>query len=545
MHFATLLTVAASASTLAAARLDRRHGGSHSHREAARSVLSKRTPTPEPFRLFAAPEGSAPAPSFDDLDGVVALRKRDSGDLNEVIARIGDVVNEVAVAYKLALPTTDDATAQPVADLSQAAASAHQKAAEEAAAEKQRQEQAAAAKAAKEAKQKKLAAQKQAAEEAAAAQAAAEKKAKGEAAAKKKAAAIAARKKAEAEAKAAAEAAAAKAAAEQKAQEEAAAKAAAEKKAQEEAAARAQAKAEAEAKAQAEAQAKAQAKAQAEAEAAAAKKAAQEKAAADKAAAEKAAAEKAAAEKAAAKKAAAEAKKEADTNSNTKLAVFNPGKTKSLIGFSADNCGPSGADDSQPNGALSWLNCGIDKSKPSSGWTPPAGVTLDRITTVSLEHALATNHVWDPCKSLVHVFEKVGADTGLPAILLASFALQESTCNPNTMGGGGEVGLMQITPDKCGGRSAAACRDPEFNVRTAAEYFKRELDNQGGAFLRALGAYNGWQPGMSYQSATAAKSSGCCTCQNNLDYLFQMTNGWLVGKTGYELKSYNNLAVCD
>lgn len=62
------------------------------------------------------------------------------------------------------------------------------------------------------------------------------------------------------------------------------------------------------------------------------------------------------------------------------------------------------------------------------------------------------------------VFEKVGADTGLPAILLASFALQESTCNPNTMGGGGEVGLMQITPDKCGGRSAAACRDPEFNV---------------------------------------------------------------------------------
>lgn len=193
MHFATLLTVAASASTLAAARLDRRHGGSHSHREAARSVLSKRTPTPEPFRLFTAPEGSAPAPSFDDLDGVVALRKRDSGDLSEVIARIGDVVNEVAVAYKLALPTTDDATAQPVADLSQAAASAHQKAAEEAAAEKQRQEQAAAAKAAKEAKQKKLcvakaavaaecpeltfvvqhlsAAQKQAAQEAAAAQA--------------------------------------------------------------------------------------------------------------------------------------------------------------------------------------------------------------------------------------------------------------------------------------------------------------------------------------------------------------------------------------
>lgn len=47
---------------------------------------------------------------------------------------------------------------------------------------------------------------------------------------------------------------------------------------------------------------------------------------------------------------------------------------------------------------------------------------------------------------------------------------------------------------------------------------------------------------MSFRSATAAQYSGCCRCQNNLDYLYQMLNGWLLGKTGYEMKTYNNLA---
>jgi hypothetical protein len=88
--------------------------------------------------------------------------------------------------------------------------------------------------------------------------------------------------------------------------------------------------------------------------------------------------------------------------------------------------------------------------------------------------------------NFVHIFEKIGAETGLPPILLASFALQESTCNPNVVGGGGEVGLMQfvavpfpllvavlitflfrITPDKCNGMGTSACKDPATNVRTA------------------------------------------------------------------------------
>ncbi|KPV75851.1 glycoside hydrolase family 23 protein [Rhodotorula graminis WP1] len=53
-----------------------------------------------------------------------------------------------------------------------------------------------------------------------------------------------------------------------------------------------------------------------------------------------------------------------------------------------------------------------------------------------------------------------------------------------------------------------------------------------------------WYENLSYSGATAAQWSGCCLCQNNLDYLYQMTNGWLMGRTGYEMGSYHNLKVC-
>lgn len=48
----------------------------------------------------------------------------------------------------------------------------------------------------------------------------------------------------------------------------------------------------------------------------------------------------------------------------------------------------------------------------------------------------------------------------VPSILIASIAMQESTCNPDTEGGGGEQGLMQLTPDKCGGAPGGNCKDP-------------------------------------------------------------------------------------
>lgn len=38
--------------------------------------------------------------------------------------------------------------------------------------------------------------------------------------------------------------------------------------------------------------------------------------------------------------------------------------------------------------------------------------------------------------------------------------MQESSCNPETVGGAGEQGLMQITKDKCNGAPGGNCRDP-------------------------------------------------------------------------------------
>ncbi|GAA5968193.1 hypothetical protein JCM11641_003764 [Rhodosporidiobolus odoratus] len=440
MHLATFLTLASSASLAvlpASARLDRR---SSAHRELVHHQLSKRTPSAEPYRVFAQNSRSPSPGSFAALD------KRDDGDLLE---QIGETVQEVAVAWKLAVPDPH---------LALAAISTH-KVDEE---KKQKQK-----------------------EEADAAAASASASAKAKAKAKK----LAAQKKKEQKEKDAAERKKAQAAAKKKAEEEAAAK----------------------------------------------KLIAQRKKAA-KVAAQKKAAEEALAAKASEEKVV----KPSSSVANLGTVSVQP---ISLLGFKSDNCGSSEASDDQPNGGLNWLNCGISKSNPSGGWTPPDGVTLARITTVSVEHALKTNSVWKPCSQYANLFDKVADETGLPAILLASFALQESTCDKNCVGGGGEVGLMQITEDKCGGRSRSECADPEYNVRTAAKYFKQELDNQGGQVLKAIGAYNGWYSGLSYEKATAARWSSCCRCQNNLDYLYQMMNGWLLGRTGYELSHYNNLAV--
>ncbi|SCV69129.1 BQ2448_2149 [Microbotryum intermedium] len=298
-------------------------------------------------------------------------------------------------------------------------------------------------------------------------------------------------------------------------------------------------------------------KAEEEAAAAKAKKVAEAKKAAKKAAAKKAAAE-AAAEAAAKKKSAAKAaaKKKA-ASVQAKLEAMSddddddndsPSAStgKGLIGFVSENCGPSGATDENPNGSESFLNCGLSKSNPNSGWTPPKGVRLEDIATVSIEQALAKNPIWAPCAKFTKLFEKVAKKTNLPPILLMALALQESTCMEGTIGDhGGAFGLMQITQDKCGGRNADDCADPEYNVLTGAQYLRNEIDRQNGAFLVALGQYNGWYPGLSYHTATQPAKEGHCEWQQNLDYFQQVLNGWLLGKTGYTMGSIKNLANCD
>lgn len=210
-----------------------------------------------------------------------------------------------------------------------------------------------------------------------------------------------------------------------------------------------------------------------------------------------------------------------------------------LFGFSFGSCGSSDANDNQPNGAQSFLNCGLT----SGGWSPPK-LNLDQLKIIS-STAAADSPVFAPCKPLLWAFQAAEKAHGIPATVLMSFAMQESTCNPSATGGNGEQGLMQITPDKCGGAPNGNCKDPWFNVDTGAKYFKTTLDSCGGSVLQAIGQYNGWSLGLTVQKATAAKWQGNCYAQNNLDYLYQMLNGWFLGKSNtYSMGTYHNLASC-
>lgn len=214
-------------------------------------------------------------------------------------------------------------------------------------------------------------------------------------------------------------------------------------------------------------------------------------------------------------------------------------KGKGLIGQTFKGpCHDSGATDDSPNGSIDFLNCGISKSDPSGGkWSPPE-VKMSQLKFSSSKDA-AKSQAFKPCAKYSAHFEQASRNTDVPVALLMSFAMQESTCNPNIDGGNGEIGMMQLTPDKC---KHADCYDVEQNIEIGAKYFKSQLDKFDGNVIEALGAYNGWFRGMTYNEATSKKYG--CHAQRNLDYHFQMLNGWILGKEGYKLTKYNNLASC-
>ncbi|GAA5968077.1 hypothetical protein JCM8115_000022 [Rhodotorula mucilaginosa] len=218
-----------------------------------------------------------------------------------------------------------------------------------------------------------------------------------------------------------------------------------------------------------------------------------------------------------------------------------------LIGYVDEKCGPSGAvanptESSGPNGSQEWLNCGLSETEPDSPWTPPH-IKLSQLKTITLETALAMpNSVYEACKPYVGLFEKHAAANGMPPILLAAIAMQESSCKAETMGdAGGAYGLMQITEDKCGGAPGGDCRDPDYNIKTGAAYLAQVLKEHNESLLLALGSYNGWYDGLTYAKATAARVTSCCECQNNLDYHQAMLNGWLQGLDGSQMGTIRNI----
>ncbi|KAF8160827.1 glycoside hydrolase family 23 protein [Crassisporium funariophilum] len=201
---------------------------------------------------------------------------------------------------------------------------------------------------------------------------------------------------------------------------------------------------------------------------------------------------------------------------------------------------------SGPNGHIDWMNCGFETD---GGWQPPY-VRIENIITQSLSAALQSpSSPFKACSAFVWIFEKYGNQYGIPPIILASFAMQESSCKPDTVGGGGEQGLMQITQEKCGGAPGGNCRDIDFNIRTGAKFFADTLARNNGDLFLSVGQYNGWHRGLTKWKAFAAASSSCCRCQNNGDYLHQFFNGWCQNINSYDsgnrLGKYYNLDVCN
>jgi len=202
-----------------------------------------------------------------------------------------------------------------------------------------------------------------------------------------------------------------------------------------------------------------------------------------------------------------------------------------------------------PNGQEKWLTCGIDPHNNSSGWQPPYA-TIDQIITYSggLQAAVKVNgSPFQACANYVQLFETAGSEFGIPPFFIASFALQESGCNPDIDGQGGEQGMMQISPEKCKNAPNGDCKDVVYNVRTAISYFKDVLNSANGNVFEAVGSYNGWNRNMTYANAvTWGVAGNCCHCQRNLDYLQQFFNGWLQNLNAWDLRlgQFWNVETC-
>jgi hypothetical protein len=218
-----------------------------------------------------------------------------------------------------------------------------------------------------------------------------------------------------------------------------------------------------------------------------------------------------------------------------------------LIAVVSDQCGSANAchdisNNCGPNGNIEWLTCGVR----GGGWNPP-NVQVSDLKVVDLNDALKSgDSPFHACRGdLIGKFYQYAGEVGVPPILLASIAMQESSCNPATVGGAGEQGLMQLTKDKCGGAPGGDCKDPDFNIRTGAHFLKGLIDGNGGNVLKSVAQYNGWFPGMTVAKATAIAGS-CCRCQQNLDYLQQFFNGWIQNVNAYarNMGVFRNLDRC-
>jgi hypothetical protein len=256
------------------------------------------------------------------------------------------------------------------------------------------------------------------------------------------------------------------------------------------------------------------------------------------------------------------------TTSSTAAPATNTGSGASgsgTFGWYDQTCGASGADDNQPNGSQEWINCGVN----GGGWTPPH-VTVDQLRTADLANSGDT---FSACTQFFDKFYQYGAQYGVPAMLLASFARQESGCDPNITGANGEAGLMQLASGNCAGASKYVLEQSRLeysNTIAAATTSTSTLAKLPSSSAKSLLAATATSSSPSARTTAGTRASPTARplplgtrapawpvsresslskeniyadqlAENNLDYVYQVVNGWLQGKDGHSL---GNVGTC-
>ncbi|PMD16298.1 glycoside hydrolase family 23 protein [Hyaloscypha hepaticicola] len=176
---------------------------------------------------------------------------------------------------------------------------------------------------------------------------------------------------------------------------------------------------------------------------------------------------------------------------------------------------------SGPNGSEDWFNTGLN----SGGWNPPF---LDFTSLYHINRPQFYSGVGAACAQYDSYFQSAGDSHGIDPTILAFIAMQESSCNADA--GGPTPGLMQVA---CENYPNGVCTDSlQDNVDAGANYLSSQLQATGNNAIAAIGAYNGWFPGMTQDYPCSAQGQANGEPQN-LDYLQQTLNGWFTGQDVY------------
>ncbi|KAH8696114.1 transglycosylase SLT domain protein [Talaromyces proteolyticus] len=194
-----------------------------------------------------------------------------------------------------------------------------------------------------------------------------------------------------------------------------------------------------------------------------------------------------------------------------------------------------------PNGSEDWLNTGIN----DGGWNPPF-MALDDLILVDLQTYYSG--VGQACQQYDQYFQSAGKQYNVSPVILAIIAMQESSCNANA--GGPTPGLMQVS---CDNYPNGVCTDSiQDNVDAGTNYLVSQINSSNGNAVQAFGSYNGWftagnglnnNKGLTadYPCSSEGQSNGE---PQNLDYIQQIFNGWMLGLDVYGDDSWIGTYKC-